>query len=86
MVFSCKRLWWLRRLGLHGDLRLAVLLVFGLIALIWKPLPDASVLRACACILSTKEETRTLRVLAHALRLPGARVVSIVMAHVTRAS
>ena len=27
VVFACKRLWWGRRLGLHDDLRLAVLLV-----------------------------------------------------------
>ena len=32
----------------------------GLVALIWKPLLDASVLLVCACLLSTKEETRTL--------------------------
>ena len=31
-----------------------------------EPLLDASVLRACACLLSTKEETRTLRALAPA--------------------
>ena len=38
----------------------------GLVAPLWKPLLDASVLRACACPLSTKEETRMLRVLAPA--------------------
>ena len=36
----------------------------GLVALIWKPLPDASGLLACTCPLSTKEETGTLRPLA----------------------
>ena len=43
----------------------------GLVAPISKPLPDASGLLACACPLSTKEETRTLRALAPAWRLPG---------------
>ena len=38
----------------------------GLVAPIWKPLLDASVLRACTCLLSTKGETRTLRTLAPA--------------------
>ena len=38
----------------------------GLVAPIWKPLLDASVLRACAYLLSAKEETMTLRVLAPA--------------------
>ena len=42
----------------------------GLVALIWKPLLDASVLRAYACLLSTKEETRTLRALAPVWRPP----------------
>ena len=38
----------------------------GLVAPIWKPLPDASVLLAYACSFSTKEETSTLRSLAPA--------------------
>ena len=38
----------------------------GLVAPIWKPLPDASVLLASAGLLSTKEETRTLRALVPA--------------------
>ena len=44
----------------HGSL--------GLGAPEWKPLLDASILRACACLLSTKEETRTLRALVPALQ------------------
>ena len=38
----------------------------GLVAPIWKPLPDASRLFAYACSFSTKEETSTLRPLAPA--------------------
>ena len=75
VVFACQRLWWRRRLGLHGDLRPAGL---GLVAPIWKPLPDASGLLTCACPFSTKEETRTLRV--------GARLAPVVMACVTQTS
>ena len=40
----------------------------GVVAPIWKPLPDASGLLACACLFITKEETRTLRALAPAWR------------------
>ena len=43
----------------------------GLVAPIWKTLPDASGLLACVCPLCTKEETRTLRLLAPTSRLPG---------------
>ena len=44
----------------------------GLVAPIWQPLPNASVLLACACLLSTKEETRMMRALAPAWCPPGA--------------
>ena len=54
-----------------GSVVTSVQPVFGLVVLIWKPLLDASVLRACACFLSTKEETRTLRALAPTWRPPG---------------
>ena len=43
----------------------------GLVAPIWKPLPDASVLHAYACPLCAKQETRTLCGLAPAWRPPG---------------
>ena len=37
-----------------------------LVAPIWKPLPDASGLLACACLFGTKEKTGSLRPLAPA--------------------
>ena len=65
VVFACIKLWWWRCFGLHDDLRLAVR-GLGPVAPEWQPLPDASVLRGCACPLCTKEETRTMRALAPA--------------------
>ena len=64
-VFACEKLW--------GDAVLGSTMTsafpssgLGLVAPIWQPLPDTSVLFACAGLLSTKEEIRTLRALASA--------------------
>jgi len=42
----------------------------ALVASIWKPLLDALVLFVCACLLNTKEETRTLCAMAPAWHPP----------------
>ena len=42
----------------------------------WQPLPDASVLRDCACPFCTKEEGRTLRRLAPAWHLRSSLLAS----------
>ena len=69
-VFACEKLW--------GDAVLGSMMTsalpssgLGLVAPIWQPLPDASVLFACAGLLSTKEEIRTLRAPAPAWHPPG---------------
>ena len=58
-VFACEKPW--------GDVILGSTMTsalpssgLGLVAPIWQPLPDASVLFACAGLLSIKEEIRTL--------------------------
>ena len=59
-VFACEKLW--------GDAVLGSTMTsalpssgLSLVAPIWQPLPDASVLFAYTGLLSTKEEIRTLR-------------------------
>ena len=54
----------------------------GLVAPIWKPLPNASVLHACACPFAPKRK----RGHCAGWCLPGARLVLIVMACVTSTS
>ena len=69
-VFACEKPW--------GDTVLGSTMTsalpssgLGLVAPIWQPLHDASVLFACVGLLSTKEEIETLRALASAWHLPG---------------